>query len=126
MGGLVEDVVSVAIFPGSGWDLQEGTDQGSNQEIEPKGHGMSEAAKEPLGRGGHRGQNMAGARARPQLGEEKETQEEESQEEGELELEWQMAEPIPTPLGTSIPSYTSPLWTYDQEVQLETCTPALN
>ena len=41
-------------------------------------------------------------------------------------LKWPLDEPIPATLGTNIPSYMSPLWTYNQEVQLEACTTALD
>ena len=89
MGGLVEEVVSVAIVPGSDWDLLGGTDEDSDQEEEPSGHGKRLPRNLLTGEAtvSHRRQNQAGARARPQLGEEEDTQEEEPQEKESQEKE---------------------------------------
>ena len=98
-GGLVEEVVSVAFVPGEGFNLQGGTDEDSNQVQEPKGRGKWLPRNLLAGEAtvSHMRQNQAGARVRPQLWEE------------EGKLEWQLYKPIPTTLGTNIPSYTSPL-----------------
>ena len=79
----MEEVVSVAFVPGEGFNLQGGTDEDSNQVQEPKGRGKWLPRNLLAGEAtvSHRRQNQAWARARPQLGEEEDTQEEETQEE---------------------------------------------
>ena len=128
-GGVVENVVSVAIVPGKGWDTKAATDEDSNVEEVPtaKGRRLPRIILAGEAELTHRRQNQARARARPVVGEEEDTQEEDShEEEEEGELEWQFDEPIPGKLGTKIPNYTAPIWTYDQEVRLEECTTALH
>ena len=91
MGGRVEDIKSL----GQAGTFRGGSDKDREQEEEPTGHGMRLPRNLLAGEAtvSHRRQNQAGARARPQLGEEEDTQEEEtkvgeSQEEEKGELEW--------------------------------------
>ena len=113
LGGVVEDVMNVAIVPKG--DPKAGTDEDSDVEDSPEAKGKSLPRNILSGEAvlTHRRQNQAGARARPVVGEEEDTQEEDSHEEEEGELEWQFDEPIPGKLGTNIPHYNVPKWTHE-------------
>ena len=125
VGGLVEDVVTVAIVPGEGWDASAATDEDSDQEEDPaaKGRKLPRNILAGEAKVTHKRMNQAGARSRPVLGEEDDTQEEETQEEEEVGEEWG---PEPGLLGVNIHPYEAPIWTDDQEEQLEACHTALD
>ena len=116
LGGVVENVVSVAIVPGKGWDTKAATDEDSNVEEVPtaKGRRLPRIILAGEAELTHMRQNQARARARPVVGEEEDTQEEDShEEEEEGKLEWQFDEPIPGKLGTNISDYNTPKWTHE-------------
>ena len=84
LGGVVENVMNVAIVPGK--DTKAGTDEDSDIEDTPMAKGKSLPRNILSGEAvlTQRRQNQAGARARPVVGEEEDTQdmqEEDTQEE---------------------------------------------
>ena len=133
-GGLVSEVVSIAIVPGH--DATAATDEDSDVEEEPTASGLR--LPRVLMRGeasvSHRRMDETGARARPVLGEEEEEvsdEEEDTQEEEEEVVnlgpeDWEGEEPNPPLLGINIPAYRHPVFTYAEESQLIACTNALD
>ena len=133
----VEEVATVVMVPSDRWDASAPTDEDSDREDEdPSARGIRLPRNLLTGEASltTRRQNLDGARARQELGQEdiqeedtqeEDTQEEESQEE-EGELEWEEEGTIPPTLCTNIPTYSPPVWSPDQEMMLEDCKTALD
>ena len=128
-------MVNVAIAPGEGWDRGNATDEDSDREEDPVASGSKLPATIQAGVASarRRRQSVTGARKRARLGEEEEEEEEnlDSQDSQEEEQERQEQEGVwvaqnPGLLGTNIPVYTPPHYTYEQEIELEACKTALD
>ena len=137
LGGVVEDVMNVAIVPKG--DPKAGTDEDSDVEDSPEAKMKSLPRNILLGEAEmtQRPQTQAGGRVRQVVGEDEDnrhedteegTQEEDNNEEEEEEgqLEWNKDEPIPARLGSNIPNYNQPKWTEEQIKRLEECSNALD
>ena len=129
--GQVEEVVSVSLVPGEGWDQGVATDEDSDGMEEPVARGARLPRVLQAGEASLATRRMTddGARVRAELGEEEEegdddTQEDSQEQEEDGPEDWELGNS--TLLGVNIPVYEAPQWSYEQQVQMEACETSLD